>query len=170
MNNIFKWKTLEASVQIKYLINTVALIKSDIYLCSKVCRIPWGSSKTSSTQVHVSDLWNQAVHIPQQEDPAGNHMVFSEDFKSKWTILWMKCVGKIMDSTGFFLFQVILLTFLPLVSSHLKTQRCSRNGLREFLDCSVQLSSSICVCTQSGSVQHSSIHILANSKCSYQNI
>lgn len=73
----------------------------------------------------------------------------------------MKCVGK-TDSTGFFLFQVILLTFRPLVSSHLKTQRCSRNGLREFLDCSVQLSSSICVCTQSGSVQHSSIHVLAN--------
>ncbi len=73
----------------------------------------------------------------------------------------MKCVGK-TDSTGFFLFQVIQLTFRPLVSSHLKTQRCSRNGLRELLDFSVQLSSSICVCTQSGSVQHSSIQILVN--------
>lgn len=69
----------------------------------------------------------------------------------------MKHVGK-MDSTGFFLFQVILLTFRPMVSSHSKAQRCSRNGLREFLDPTA-------IRTQSGSVQQSSIHILANAKC-----
>jgi len=69
----------------------------------------------------------------------------------------MKHDGK-MDSTGFFLFQVILLTFCPMVSSHSNAQRCSRNGLREFLD-------SIAICTQSGSVQQSSVHILANVKC-----
>lgn len=68
----------------------------------------------------------------------------------------MKHVGK-MDSTGFFLFQVIQLTFRPMVSSHSKAQRCSRNGLREFSD-------PIAICTQSGSVQQSNIHILSNFK------